>query len=138
MLCRSGNCIALVFLLTKYFGVKLVEIFVSREKIDNLRFINSETKLERLIFILYLIPGTPKDLLTYFAGLTKIKLHRFLIISLIARFPSIISSTVGGGMLANGEIWQSIVLFAGVCVVSIAGMLLYNKIIAAKNKKNAE
>ena len=41
-------------------------------------------------------------------------------------------------MLANGEIWQSIVLFAGVCVVSIAGMLLYNKIIAAKNKKNAE
>ncbi len=140
LICYAGVAIAsvLVFLLTKYFGVKLVEIFVSREKIDNLRFINSETKLERLIFILYLIPGTPKDLLTYFAGLTKIKLHRFLIISLLARFPSIISSTVGGGMLANGEIWQSIVLFAGVCVVSIAGMLLYNKIIASKNKKNAE
>ena len=87
---------SLVFLLTRFLGVRLVEIFISREKIDELRFINSEEKLKRMIFLLFFIPGTPKDLLTYFAGLTRIKLHEFLIISMIARIPSLVSSTIGG------------------------------------------
>lgn len=47
----------------------------------------SQTERRRLLFILYFIPGTPKDILTYFVGLTPIKLSEFLVISLIARFP---------------------------------------------------
>ncbi len=93
LLCMGGVAIAsaMIFLLTKRLGVKLVETFISREKIDELRFINSEKKLKRLIFILFFIPGTPKDLFTYFAGLTRIKLSEFLVISLIARIPSVVS-----------------------------------------------
>ena len=80
LICMIGVAAAssLVFLLTRFLGVRLVEIFISREKIDELRFINSEEKLKRMIFLLFFIPGTPKDLLTYFAGLTRIKLHEFL------------------------------------------------------------
>ena len=140
VLCYIGVAIAsaLIFLLVKRFGVKLVELFMSREKIDNLRFINSEKKLERMIFILFFIPGTPKDLLTYFVGLTRIKFSRFMVISLIARFPSVVSSVVGGDLIAKGKIWQSVVLFAAVCLVSLAGMLLYNRIVEHRNRKNAE
>ena len=82
LLCYAGVAIAssLVFVLTRRFGVKLVEVFVSREKINQLRFLNTEKKRNLLIFLAFFIPGTPKDLLTYFVGLTEIKLGTFLAI----------------------------------------------------------
>ena len=52
-----------------------------------------------LTFVLMTIPGTPKDLLTYFVGLTDMKLGTFLLISLVGRLPSVLSSTVGGHLL---------------------------------------
>lgn len=137
LLCMAGVAIAstLVFLLVKWLGIRLVELFVSRDKIDTLRFINSEKKLKRLIFLLFFIPGTPKDLLTYFVGLTRIKLHEFLIISLIARIPSLVSSTIGGTLIQqeiyNGAIWIFIITGA----ISLAGMFTYNRIVNYRNKK---
>ena len=112
LLCMGGVAIAsaMIFLLTKRLGVKLVETFISREKIDELRFINSEKKLKRLIFILFFIPGTPKDLFTYFAGLTRIKLSEFLVISLIARIPSVVSSTIGGHIIGQENYLSAIIL----------------------------
>lgn len=137
LLCMAGVAIAstLIFLLVKRLGIRLVELFVSRDKIDTLRFINSEKKLKRLIFLLFFIPGTPKDLLTYFVGLTRIKLHEFLIISLIARIPSLVSSTIGGTLIQQeiygGAIWIFIITGA----ISLAGMFTYNRIVNYRNKK---
>lgn len=95
LLCYAGVAIAssLVFVLTRKFGVKLVEVFISREKINQLRFLNTEKKRDLLIFLAFFIPGTPKDLLTYFVGLTEIRLGAFLVISLVARIPSVVTST---------------------------------------------
>ena len=117
-------------------GVRLVEIFISREKIDELRFINSEEKLKRMIFLLFFIPGTPKDLLTYFAGLTRIKLHEFLIISMIARIPSLVSSTIGGHFIGQSRYVEAIILFVVTGVVSLIGMKVYS-IIVKKHKKGS-
>ncbi len=140
LLCMAGVAIAssLVFLLVKRLGIRLVELFISREKIDELRFINSEKKLKRLIFILFFIPGTPKDLLTYFVGLTRIKLHEFLIISLIARIPSLVSSTIGGNLIQQESYWGAVILFIITGAVSLAGMLAYNRIVNFRNRKKAE
>lgn len=137
LLCYVGVALAsaLIFVLTKRFGIRLVEIFVSREKISELRFLNNEKKRNFLIFLLYFIPGTPKDLLTYFAGLTDIKLHEFLIISLIARFPSVISSTIGGHLLGEAAYWPAIVLYAATGAVSVIGLLAYNAVIRRKQHK---
>ncbi len=136
LLCLGGVAIgsSLIFLLVKRWGVRLVELFIPREKIDQLRFINSEKKLKRLLFLLFFIPGTPKDLLTYFAGLTRIQLHEFLIITLIARIPSVISSTVGGNMIQEKDYLKAVLLFAVTGAVSVAGIALYNLIV----KKRAE
>ena len=139
LLCMGGVAVAScgVFLLVKKLGVRLVEMFVSRERISELRFINSERKLKRLIFLLFFIPGTPKDLLTYFAGMTSIKLHEFLIISLIARIPSVVSSTVGGEIISSGSYGAAILLFAVTGAVSLGGMLVYSKIVK-KRKENGD
>ena len=137
LLCYVGVAAAssLVFLLTRKFGVRLVEVFISREKINELRFINTESKRNNLIFLIFFIPGTPKDLLTYFVGLTDIKLHVFLAISMAARLPSVISSTFGGHLLGEGQYWGAVLLYGITGIVSLTGLLLYNKMIRRKQEK---
>lgn len=136
-LCYAGVAVAssLVFLLTRRFGVRMVEVFVSREKINSLRFINTEKKRDLVIFLLFFIPGTPKDLLTYFVGLTDIKLGAFLLISLFARIPSVVSSTFGGHLLGEGEYWGALLLYGITGAVSLCGMLIYNAYVRAKQKR---
>ena len=137
VICYGGVAAAsaLIFFLTRRFGIRLVEVFVSREKINELKFINTSKKRNFLIFILFFIPGTPKDLITYFAGLTDIKITEFLCISLVARFPSVISSTVGGHLLGEGSYLSALLLYGITGAVSIAGLLIYNKIIKSRQEK---
>lgn len=136
LLCMVGVALAssVIFVVTQRLGVRLVEVFISREKIDELRFINSEKKLKRTIFLLFFIPGTPKDLLTYFAGLTRIRLHEFLIISSIARIPSLVSSTIGGHVISQKNYLAALILFLITGAVSLLGMKLYTEIVKRKQR----
>ncbi len=136
IICYIGIIIgtASIFALTRRFGIKLVEVFVSREKINELRFINTEKKRDLFVFLVFFIPGTPKDLLTYFIGLTNIKFAAFLCISLIARIPSVVSSTFGGHLIGEGEYWGAILLYGITGVLSLAGLYLYNVFVNKRNK----
>lgn len=134
LICYVGIAIAsmLIFSLTRRYGVRLVEVFVSRERINELRFLNTTRKRNALLFLLYFIPGTPKDLLTYFAGLTDIKFCDFLIISLVARIPSMLSSTFGGHMLGNENYWGAVLLYGITGLISLLGMLIYRGFLRRK------
>ncbi len=137
LLCLLGVGLAstFVFLLVKKWGIRLVELFVSTEKINSLSFINNEKKLKRVTFFLFLIPGTPKDVLTYIVPLTRIKLTEFLVISLIARVPSVVSSTVGGHLFEDGKYLEGIILLLSTMAVSLLGLFIYNKITAKYKEK---
>lgn len=139
IICYAGVALAsaLVFALTRRFGVQLVEIFISREKINELWFINTEKKRNSLIFLLFFIPGTPKDLFTYFVGLTDIKLRSFLAISMVARIPSVVSSTFGGHLLGEGQWWGAALLYGITGVVSLIGLMIYNKLLRRRQEKTA-
>ena len=140
LICLVGVTIAstIVFVLTKKFGVKFVELFIDTEKINSLKFLNTESKLNTLVFLLYFIPGTPKDVITYFVGLTRMKTGSFILISLIARLPSVISSTIGGKYLAEGDYLTAGIVFAITALVSILGILIYRKIIKVRSNKTVE
>lgn len=140
LICYVGVAIAssLVFVLTRRFGIKLVEVFISREKIKELRFINTEKKRNTLIFLLFFIPGTPKDLLTYFVGLTDIQLSTFLVLSMVARMPSVMTSTFGGHLIGEKRYWGAIILYGITGIVSIIGLLIYRSIIRRKQAKQKE
>ena len=71
------------------------------EKIENSKVFQNPKKIEFIMLILFLIPGTPKDLLVYVAGLLPIKPLKFIIISTFARFPSVITSTLAGENVAK-------------------------------------
>lgn len=137
VICFAGVALAsaAVIRLVRKFGVKMVEVFISRQKLNELRFLREERQRNALIFALFLIPGTPKDLLTYFVGLTDIKLGVFLGISLAARIPSVLTSTIGGDLLEHGNIWGAVWLYGITAVVSLAGILIYNVILRHKKKK---
>ena len=100
-----------------------------------MRFINSETKRKRLIFLLFLIPGTPKDVLTYFVGLTNVTLSQFLCITMIARIPSVVSSTFCGQMLADKDYVTAGLVYAVTGAMSVMGYMLYNRILKNRQTK---
>ncbi len=138
IVCLTGVAIgsALIFLLVKKFGIKILEYFVSIDKINDLKIINSEKRLQRLTFILYFIPGTPKDLLTYFFGLTRMNLQEFLSITIFARIPTVISSTVGGNLIGSRHYIKAIILFIVTAIVSLLGLKAYQIIIKKLKKKH--
>ena len=93
-----------IFLLVRKFGRKFVYDFCDKskvEKIENSKVFQNPKKIEFIMLILFLIPGTPKDLLVYVAGLLTIKPLKFIIISTFARFPSVITSTLAGENIAK-------------------------------------
>ena len=137
ILCLTGVAAgsSLIFLLVKRFGIKFVEIFVSSDKINEHKFINSEKKLKRITFILFFIPGTPKDLLTFFVGLTRMTLGEFLTITLFARIPSVVSSTLGGSFIGDGKYIMAVVVFAVTASVSLGGLKLYTCLVSNLRKK---
>lgn len=137
LLCLGGVTLAssLIFLLTKTVGRKFVELFVDPGKIDELRFLNSEKKLKRTVFLLYFIPGTPKDLITYFIGLTRMKLHEFFVITTVARIPSVVSSTIGGHSLMERDFLAAILIFIATSAVSLLGIYVYNRILRFKRAR---
>lgn len=134
-LCMAGALVGslLVFLLVRSFGVKLVECFFPMEKIHQMKFLQNTRKLNTLVFIIYLIPGTPKDLLAYVVGLTPMKLGTWMLITLTARIPSIVTSTIGGSALGDQNYTGAIIAFAVTILISLAGLLVYRRISRAKN-----
>ena len=101
ILCVIGVTLGslLVFGLVRRFGIRLVEVFFDTGKIKQLKFLQNEKRLDLITFLVFFLPGTPKDLLTYFVGVTDIKPSKFIFIVSLARLPSIITSTVGGSAL---------------------------------------
>ena len=134
LLCMIGILLGslAVFSLVRVFGIKLLLLFFSQEKIDNMKFLNNTKRIGAVLFLLFFIPGTPKDLLTYFAGLTRINTSAYLIISCLARIPSVITSTVGGDAISSREYMLAIIVFASTAIVSLIGWLIYNRINAKK------
>lgn len=130
----AGIITTIIVLLVRKFGRKFVYEFCNKEKIEKLE--NSEwfknpRKLENIMAVLFLIPGTPKDLLVYIAGLLPINMWKFILISVIARFPSIISSTFAGENLIEGN-WETCIVIYGVTfLISAISIFFINR----KSKK---
>lgn len=103
-----------IYLLVRKLGKRFVYDFCDEKKvskIENSKLFQSPRKIEFIMLILFLLPGTPKDLLVYVAGLLPIKPSRFILISTFARFPSVISSTLAGDYVVNRKLesWNFVI-----------------------------
>ena len=117
---------SMVFLAVRKFGRKFVYSFCSEErikKIENSKLFKNPKKIEFIMLILFLIPGTPKDLIVYIAGLLPLKPLRFILISTFARLPSVISSTFAGSSIVAGNWKFSIAIYA--VTFLIVGIIIF-------------
>ena len=118
-----GSCTTI--LLVRRFGSKLVYAFYPKEKIDALPIIRDPAKRNLLTFILFVIPGTPKDLFTYAIGLTDMSIPLYILLTTAARFPSVILSTLSGSAVGDENYGKAIVFVIITAAVSGIGILIY-------------
>lgn len=119
---------AVIFLLVRKFGTRVVELFVSQKEIKQLEFLKNPRKTRTLAFILMVIPGSPKDALNYIAGLTNLKLQEWLLIVAVGRVPALVSTVISGAAAGERKFALSVMVMALTAVVSGLGVLYYRHI----------
>lgn len=128
----------LVFFAVKKLGIKFAAKFVDVNKFENISFLKNPNKRDSLIFILFFIPGTPKDILTYFAPFTGIEFLRFIVIATLARIPSVVSSTWAGATISDGSFIKTLIIFAVTGIIGIFGIIINNHITNKHNNKETK
>lgn len=119
---------AFVFALVHKLGAPFVQSIVPTKYLNKFRRFELTGKLNIVVFILFLIPGLPKDVFTYLVPLTDMRMRTFLILSNVGRIPGIIVSTYAADGLIEGRIVESIVIFAIAAVVAVLGIVFRERI----------
>ena len=125
---------AVVMLAVRTLGMHVVHLFFSAEKIASLKWLKEQQRFELLLFLCFLVPGTPKDLLTYVAGIGSSPLWRIVAITTVGRIPSIVSSTLAAGSFGSGNYLVTGVTVVATAVLAIGGAAAYRQM--AKRKQN--
>ena len=139
LLCLFGAFLGrvAVFLLVRKLGARAVDVFFPLDKLNELKFLQNKRRLTLWVFLLFFLPGTPKDVLCYVVGLTDLPLRSWLIISAIAPLPSIVTSTIGGDALGMGDYGFALLVFVITVVISGLGLLAYHLICRTKERSES-
>lgn len=123
-LVASGLATSMIYWATRRWGWKLVGLFFNRSLFDRFSWLKSAKRLELIMFIVFLIPGTPKDFLTYFAGLTNMRFLPVVLIATFGRIPSIVTSTITASAVGSGN-WPLVActLAASAFLLAVGGLM---------------
>jgi uncharacterized membrane protein YdjX (TVP38/TMEM64 family) len=126
-----GACAAsaVVYLLVHWLGAPFVRNMVSDSFSEKFQRFEASGKLDTVVFILFLIPGMPKDVFTYVVALTDMRMSKFLLLTTLARLPGIFVSTYAASSLADGDITKGAVIFIIAAVIAIVCIVLRGRII---------
>lgn len=130
ILCEIGIFIAssFIYFLSRKLGKPIIQSFIGKDKFKKLEKFNNSKKRDQIIFWIFFIPALPKDLLTYVASFFDISYKKLMFIILVARIPSIITSTIAGNYIINKEYWKAIIIFIITGVIAVVCYFLSDKI----------
>jgi uncharacterized membrane protein YdjX (TVP38/TMEM64 family) len=111
------------FLLSRTFGRPAVDRFVDPKTMERFDFLLHH-KGAFLVFLLFLLPGFPKDYLCYILGLGHLSLLEFVVIGASGRLLGTVMLTFGGSFLRQ-RMYVELSLLGGVAVVVIFLALVY-------------
>ncbi|MEI8215605.1 MAG: VTT domain-containing protein [Eubacteriales bacterium] len=112
----------ITFYLAKLLGKDAMHIIFGEERITKFVNILNSKKAYTVIFVIFLIPGIPKDLISYAAGISEIGIKPLLVLSLVGRFPALVATIAMSRLLYNGSyIALGIFIFA-IIVLFILGI----------------
>lgn len=106
----------IVFRLSKRFGRPFLEKIFKKSAIERFDFIINSKSASLILFLIYLLPGFPDDLICYIAGLTTLPVRKLMILLILGRLPVIIvTNYLGAGLTTN---------LSGVIAMSIVAVIL--------------
>lgn len=117
----------MVFLFVKKYGHQFIELFVNPKEITKLKFLRNKEKLKKILFIIFLIPGSPKDVITYGVGLSNLDIKTWALICFVGRLPSILLTMLSATMLGEKKYAMLIMLVILISISYIIGLKIYNK-----------
>lgn len=119
---------AFIFMLVHRLGKPFVQGMVSDKYLAKFRDFEKTGKMNAIVFILFLIPGLPKDVFTYLVPLTDMRMRTFLILSNVGRIPGIFISTYAADGLIDGRVVQSVVIFVIAALIVVVGIVFRTRI----------
>jgi uncharacterized membrane protein YdjX (TVP38/TMEM64 family) len=135
-ICIAG-CVAatlIIFCIVRRWGRALVLRLFGAEKTGAWTFLEDVKKTRWVVFLLFLIPGTPKDMLSYIVPLSKLTAAQFILISSFARIPSILTSTIMGDSMVRGNWLMFLLIFLITALTGFLGMQFRDRIIRRVKK----
>jgi uncharacterized membrane protein YdjX (TVP38/TMEM64 family) len=118
-----GSTVA--FLLGRWLEIHFVEKIVRKETLEKFDFI-IERQGALIAFLLFLIPGFPKDYLCLILGLSKMPLRVFLLINIIGRMPGTFLLTLQGASIYKGN-YVTFFILSGIFLSAGLLMLFYKE-----------
>ena len=128
----------LIFLIVGKLGRPIAEAFVDEKHFNRFSFLNDEKKLTRLLMLLYIIPGVPKDILSYLVPLTKISRRDFFLYVMPCRIPAILLTTIMSSNAVSGNYKTAIVLLAVSALLGIIGFVFKEPLMRKLNKRRSK
>jgi uncharacterized membrane protein YdjX (TVP38/TMEM64 family) len=104
------------FILSRIFGRPFVDKFVRTETVARYDYLLHHNGAF-LVFLLFLIPGFPKDYLCYILGLGHLSAKEFLAISTAGGFLGTVWLTLGGDYLRHGHYDRFFVLLGTAIII---------------------
>ena len=103
---------AITFYIARVLGSDAVHMLLGDQRSEHYHELLSSRKAYLITFLLYLIPGLPKDAVCYAAGVSGIRFIPFLIISVAGRMPAMAGSIIFGAMYMKKD-------YTGMAIVAV-------------------
>jgi uncharacterized membrane protein YdjX (TVP38/TMEM64 family) len=114
------------FYFARLVGRPVIERVVGPAMIEKVDRVLENAKGKSAMFLLFLLPGAPKDALSYGAGLTEIGLTEFLVVSMLGRAPALLASILIGSHASHGN-YAAVVATVIAVVLASAGYYWYER-----------
>lgn len=121
------------YYVARFLGHDAVTLFFKPETIERYTEMLNSRKGVTAVFLIYLIPGLPKDLCCYAAGLSEMKLRPFLVISTVGRLPAMTGSILIGVLTRMGYYNAAIIVLALAGALLILCLIFRKKLMAKLN-----
>jgi uncharacterized membrane protein YdjX (TVP38/TMEM64 family) len=112
----------------RLLGRPFVESLFARDKIEKVEQVTGSGKGAAGFFLLFVIPGIPKDVLCYVAGVSKLRFLAFLGVSMAGRLPGILGSSYMGSAAYSGAYRGAIIVLAIAALLFVLGLVFKEKI----------
>ncbi|MDR2157449.1 MAG: VTT domain-containing protein [Clostridiales Family XIII bacterium] len=120
-----GLATLVTYLLGKVFGKDMVYLVFGEKRLERFLGLMASKKALIIVFLLYLIPGIPKDIFSYAAGISNLRMMPFLALSLAGRAPALLCSIIIGRMFRTHSYVGMIVV--AIIVLAAAGVAVLHR-----------